>query len=287
MSSPAAWHPDPTGRHEHRYWDGDRWTEHVADAGVATTDPLDGSAATGEGTTTDPSSNEGAAPDPSTGDSPTGGTEPAGSATSDSTAAMPPIEDDTTASSEPASASNAGPPSAPAYGGGTSDGGYGAPAAGGYGASSGGYGAPPSGGYDAASGGFPASTPVSEQPTGGSNGLAVAGMVLGIASLVLSFVGALGRFAGIFMLLVAIAAIVLGGMGKAKVKHVGKGNGMAITGIVTGIIGLIAVGLFFAGGEFWRAFSGEFADLYECLEETGDEEFCQEEFERSILERTE
>lgn len=38
---PAAWHPDPTGKHELRYWDGSRWTEHVADAGVQGTDPLE------------------------------------------------------------------------------------------------------------------------------------------------------------------------------------------------------------------------------------------------------
>lgn len=37
----AAWHPDPTGRHEQRYWDGTRWTEHVADGGSTSTDPLD------------------------------------------------------------------------------------------------------------------------------------------------------------------------------------------------------------------------------------------------------
>lgn len=34
------WHPDPTERHEHRYWDGAEWTEHVADAGEASTDPI-------------------------------------------------------------------------------------------------------------------------------------------------------------------------------------------------------------------------------------------------------
>jgi hypothetical protein len=33
------WYPDPTGRHEHRYHDGTRWTEHVADRGIAGTDP--------------------------------------------------------------------------------------------------------------------------------------------------------------------------------------------------------------------------------------------------------
>jgi hypothetical protein len=39
-SVPAAWHPDPIGRHELRYWDGSRWSQHVSDAGVQSTDPL-------------------------------------------------------------------------------------------------------------------------------------------------------------------------------------------------------------------------------------------------------
>ena len=38
----AQWLPDPTGKHELRYWTGDSWTEHVADDGVQATDPLPG-----------------------------------------------------------------------------------------------------------------------------------------------------------------------------------------------------------------------------------------------------
>jgi Family of unknown function (DUF6529)/Protein of unknown function (DUF2510) len=34
------WHPDPTGRHEHRYWDGTAWSDDVADGGVAGHDSL-------------------------------------------------------------------------------------------------------------------------------------------------------------------------------------------------------------------------------------------------------
>lgn len=34
----ASWFPDPLGRHEHRYWDGERWTVHVADNGVTGVD---------------------------------------------------------------------------------------------------------------------------------------------------------------------------------------------------------------------------------------------------------
>lgn len=36
----AGWYPDPAGRHEQRYWDGSAWTEHIADAGTAGSDPL-------------------------------------------------------------------------------------------------------------------------------------------------------------------------------------------------------------------------------------------------------
>jgi hypothetical protein len=36
--APAGWHPDPTGRHQHRWFDGSAWTIHVSDGGVASTD---------------------------------------------------------------------------------------------------------------------------------------------------------------------------------------------------------------------------------------------------------
>ena len=33
------WHPDPYGRHQHRFHDGMQWTDHVADYGVTGIDP--------------------------------------------------------------------------------------------------------------------------------------------------------------------------------------------------------------------------------------------------------
>ena len=40
LTMTANWHPDPTGEHELRYWDGRMWTEHVADQGVQSVSPL-------------------------------------------------------------------------------------------------------------------------------------------------------------------------------------------------------------------------------------------------------
>ncbi|HEY8524168.1 MAG TPA: phospholipid scramblase-related protein [Acidimicrobiales bacterium] len=39
---PQGWYPDPFGRHETRWWDGTRWTEHVASHGRQAIDPPTG-----------------------------------------------------------------------------------------------------------------------------------------------------------------------------------------------------------------------------------------------------
>ncbi|MCX6402104.1 MAG: AIM24 family protein [Propionibacteriales bacterium] len=51
----AAWHPDPTGRHELRYWDGSQWTDHVSDQGVQSTSPVHAPADSGAATASDSS----------------------------------------------------------------------------------------------------------------------------------------------------------------------------------------------------------------------------------------
>jgi hypothetical protein len=38
--APAGWFPDPSRRHELRYWDGQRWTEHVVNRGAQAVDPV-------------------------------------------------------------------------------------------------------------------------------------------------------------------------------------------------------------------------------------------------------
>jgi hypothetical protein len=39
-SEGAGWHPDPSGAHQLRYWDGQIWTDSVSDEGQQTTDPI-------------------------------------------------------------------------------------------------------------------------------------------------------------------------------------------------------------------------------------------------------
>jgi hypothetical protein len=39
-SMPAQWYPDPSGRHELRYWNGTEWTDEVSDMGATSTDPI-------------------------------------------------------------------------------------------------------------------------------------------------------------------------------------------------------------------------------------------------------
>ena len=43
-NTPANWFADPTGRHQHRYWDGTAWTDHVSDDGITGHDPISSAA---------------------------------------------------------------------------------------------------------------------------------------------------------------------------------------------------------------------------------------------------
>lgn len=47
MSTSAGWYPDPRDEHEHRWWDGARWTEHVATSGRTSRAPVTPSGTSG------------------------------------------------------------------------------------------------------------------------------------------------------------------------------------------------------------------------------------------------
>jgi len=89
---------------------------------------------------------------------------------------------------------------------------------------------PPPGGYEQApSGGY------EQQPTGTrpTNGLAIAALVCGLLSVPL-FITIVGG------ILLGLVAIVLGFLGLSRAKKTqNSGKGMAITGIVSGALGLI------------------------------------------------
>lgn len=40
VAMPADWYPDPTGRHQLRYWDGQAWTDHASSHGRPSVDPV-------------------------------------------------------------------------------------------------------------------------------------------------------------------------------------------------------------------------------------------------------
>jgi len=273
VSSPAAWHADPTGRHDHRYWDGERWTEHVADAGVASTDPLDPSGDVGAtSTSSDAATTSGGAGDDA------GASDDLTDAAERPGPAMSPIEPSAGSSATSDAGSDAGP-------GASSPAARAAP----YAAPSDASGAPPSfGAYS--DGGFPASAPVDPSAPQGSNPMAVFGMVLGILSIVFSWVAGFRPVGTTIMVLIAIAAIVLSIVGKVRAGRGQKGNGMAIAGIITGAIGflliLVVLSLSFFVGQLGGVdrFIEEMEWMAECMEETGDQEYCEEEFQRRLLE---
>lgn len=78
-------------------------------------------------------------------------------------------------------------------------------------------------------------------PSTGSNGIAVGALVLGLLSVPLGIVVIGG--------LVGLIAVILGFVGVSRARMMGgTGQGMAITGIVSGVLGIIVAGfVFFLG----------------------------------------
>jgi uncharacterized membrane protein len=280
VDNPAAWHPDPAGKHDHRWWDGQRWTEHVADAGVASVDPL-------------PDAPDAATPADATPSD--AGRAPAAGETGDTTA--PRATDPETsgdASTDPG-ATGAGWSSGAGWsGGGSSE-------------------APGTAGPSSRSdepvwgqrtdqqphqqphqqpgqqpwGSAPGAAPSwsQQQPTWGpsggqspSNGLAIGALVTGILSLPLLLLFGLGALLGIVAIIIGVIALRRANRGE------GSGRGMAIGGIVTGAISLVLaiIGLIVA-----LTFGmGIFSEMEACLEETGgDQAECERRLEEDLMER--
>jgi hypothetical protein len=69
------------------------------------------------------------------------------------------------------------------------------------------------------------------------NGMAIAGLVLGVSSLVLFWVPVLDG-------LLALTGLILSIVGIRKASQLGVGKGMAIGGLITSIIGLVVAALY-------------------------------------------
>jgi hypothetical protein len=153
-----------------------------------------------------------------------------------------------------------------------------------------GYGAPlgQPAGYGAPAGGPP---PYGQQPGGfgapggfgghGSpkNGFGIAALVLGILALVTCFTVVGG-------ILLGLAAIVFGVLGRGRAKKgLADNGGMALAGLILGLLGLLAsVAIAAAVGSVLSR--GDFGNLTECLESAGQDQAaideCSAEFEDSV-----
>lgn len=109
---------------------------------------------------------------------------------------------------------------------------------------------------------------------------------LGVAALVIAIVGLVSSFSVVGGILLGLVAVVLGFLGRNRVKR-GEANngGIALAGIVLGVISMIAGLVFIAVwvGLFKQA---GFGDYFDCLQEAGQDrakvQLCSDEFRQSV-----
>lgn len=109
---------------------------------------------------------------------------------------------------------------------------------------------------------------------------------LGIAALVLGILAILSCFTIIGGILFGIIAIVLGfvGRGRAK-KGLATNGGVALAGIITGVLGLLAaIAIVVAGVSIFNSVGG--GDLISCVSDAGGDQArvqqCQDEFSNQL-----
>jgi hypothetical protein len=125
---------------------------------------------------------------------------------------------------------------------------------------------PPPGGYD---GGY------GQPPVSPKNGVGIAALILGILSILAFWTFGFGIFLGII-------AVVLGVLGRGRVKRREATNGgVATTGLVLGVLGIIG-GAVFIALTVWVFNEVGVGDLATCLSDAGGDatrvEQCQQQF---------
>lgn len=109
---------------------------------------------------------------------------------------------------------------------------------------------------------------------------------LGVAALVVAIIGLLGSFSVAGGIVLGIAAVILGFLGRNRVRRGEADNGgVALAGIVLGVLAIIA-GLFFIAiwvGMFKEVGAGGY---FECLQQAGQDrtkvQECADEFRQSV-----
>lgn len=74
-------------------------------------------------------------------------------------------------------------------------------------------------------------------PSGNGRGLGIAGMILGIVAIVVSFIPCFGWWA----MVLAVVGLVLSAISMSHAKKAGASRGMAIAGLICSIIAIIIV----------------------------------------------
>ena len=109
---------------------------------------------------------------------------------------------------------------------------------------------------------------------------------LGVAALVVAVIGLLGSFSVAGGIVMGIAAVILGFLGRNRVRRGEADNpGVALAGIILGVLAIIA-GLFFIAiwvGMFKEVGAGGYFD---CLQQAGQDrtavQECADEFRQSV-----
>lgn len=211
MTTPAAWHPDPLGRHQYRYWDGTVWTEHVSNDGEVTSDPLADTPAA------------------------QGGQQPVDEVATSAAAAQPGSQ----AGAPPGSQAGAAP----------------GPQAG-------------------TSWGPQAGTTAAPASGGGTDGLSLAALIIGLLSLLVAWI----PFLGLLGVVGGVIAVVLGLLGRGRARRAASGAGLAISGLVCGVLAvLLGIASTLLPVLFFQGMIGDFEEVDRCIEQTGDEDACVEE----------
>jgi hypothetical protein len=136
--------------------------------------------------------------------------------------------------------------------------------------------------------GYPPAPPYYGQPSAPArprNGL-------GIASLVLAVIGLLGSWVPIFGLVsvvLGLAAIVLGFIGRGRVKRgIANNGGVAVGGMVLGGLAMIVSLAFFAlWATVWKDVGG--GDYFDCMRKAGpdrvQQQRCEDQFRQNVQDR--